>query len=203
MLRFLSGKVISVSDTLVVLDVNGMGFELLCTGRGAEMCREGENALLVTHLQISEAGSSLFGFADDRERGLFLKLTTVKGVGGKMAMNILKSAPAERVVSWIAASDVDSLVKIPGVGKKTAERLCFEMHRHFEGLGTDLNLSPEAFASGETNINLAMEGLRSLGFAQAELLPVFRKLKAGNVSADGDLSPEQWIRLALKELKRN
>ena len=48
-----------------------------------------------------------------------------------------------------------------------------------------------------------MEGLRSLGFAQAELLPVFRKLKAGNVSADGDLSPEQWIRLALKELKRN
>jgi Holliday junction DNA helicase RuvA len=83
MLRFLSGKVVSVFDTLVVLDVNGMGFELLCTGRGAEMCREGENALLVTHLQFSEAGPSLFGFADDRERDLFLKLTTVKGVGGK------------------------------------------------------------------------------------------------------------------------
>ncbi|HOO88833.1 MAG TPA: OB-fold domain-containing protein, partial [Synergistales bacterium] len=121
MLRFLAGNVHSIIDNIVVLEVNGLGLELLCTGRAVALCAEGQDATLVTYLHFSEAGPTLFGFADDRERALFLKLTTVKGVGGKMAMNILKAAPAERIISWILSSDVDSMVKIQGIGKKTAE----------------------------------------------------------------------------------
>ena len=117
-----------------------------------------------------------------------------------MAMNILKSAPAERVVGWIISSDVDALVKIPGIGRKTAERLCFEMHRHLAGEHADLNfdgLVPEA-----KNIDIAMEGLRSLGFAQADVAAIFRKLK-NDGTVDEESSTEQLIRMALKELKRN
>lgn len=143
MLRFLSGKVHSVFENLVVLNVGGFGFELPCTGRGAALCTEGEPATLVTYLQFSEAGPTLFGFADERERALFLKLTTVKGVGGKMAMNILKAAPPERIVSWILSSDVNSMVKIPGIGRKTAERLCFEMRPHL--VGEDAELPAEGY----------------------------------------------------------
>lgn len=201
MLRFLSGKVVSIVDTLVVLDVNGFGFELLCTGRGARLCKEGEDAILVTHLQFSETGPFLFGFADDRERELFLKLTTVKGVGGKMAMNILKSAPAESVVSWIISSDVDSLVKIPGVGRKTAERLCFEMHRYLTAEETAF--FSDAFSSEAKTVDIAMEALRSLGFSQGEVGSVFRKLESDGLFKDQGLSEENMIRFALKELKRN
>ena len=200
MLRFLSGKVVSVSDGLVVLDVAGFGFELFCTGRAAAMCREGDPAMLVTHLQFAETGPSLFGFADERERGLFLKLTTVKGVGGKMAMNILKAASADRVINWIVSSDIESLVKIPGIGRKTAERLCFEMHRHLAGEHADLTL--DGVLSGGRSMDLAMEGLRSLGFSQGDVAAVFRKLKNEGATED-ESTAEQLIRMALKELKRN
>jgi Holliday junction DNA helicase RuvA len=201
MLRFLSGKVVSVFDNLVVLDVNGFGFELLCTGRAAALCAEGEQNTLVTHLQFSESGPTLFGFANDRERILFLKLTTVKGVGGKMAMNILKAAPSERIVSWILSSDVDSMVKIPGVGRKTAERLCFEMRPQLTGENAEF--PAEVFSSSGKKVDVAMEALHTLGFVQGEIGPVFRKLKDSGFFDEPDLTEEKIIRLALKELKRN
>ncbi len=201
MLRSLSGKVITLFDNLAVLDVNGLGFELLCTGRAAALCTEGELVTLVTHLQFSEAGPALFGFADDRERILFLKLTTVKGVGGKMAMNILKAAAPERIVSWILSSDVDSMVKIQGVGRKTAERLCFEMRPHLTG--EDAEIPAEGFSIAGRKVETAMEALRSLGFVQSEVGAVFRKLKESGLLEGDDLTEESILRLALKELKRN
>lgn len=200
MLRFLSGNVVSVSDNIVVLDVNGLGFELACTGRAAAQCTEGERISMVVYLQYSEAGASLFGFADERERDFFLKLITVKGIGGRMGMNILKSAPAERVAGWIMSSDTDSLSTIPGVGKKTAERLCFEMRRHFEtkeGEGVFAALSAEPGA-----VEIALEALRSLGFSHGDGAAIFRRLKADG-ALNEDSGPEELIRMALKELKRN
>ncbi len=201
MLRFLSGKVHSVFDNLVVLNVGGFGFELPCTGRGAALCTEGEPATLVTYLQFSEAGPTLFGFADERERALFLKLTTVKGVGGKMAMNILKAAPPERIVSWILSSDVNSMVKIPGIGRKTAERLCFEMRPHL--VGEDAELPAEGYMPAGKKVETAMVALRSLGFAEGEVGTVFRRLKDAGLLEGDDLTEEKILRLALKELKRN
>jgi Holliday junction DNA helicase RuvA len=201
MLRSLSGNVVSLFDNVVVLDVHGFGFELLCTGRAAALCTEGERITLVTYLQFSEAGPTLFGFANDKERTLFLKLTTVKGVGGKMAMNILKAAPPERIVTWILSADVDSMVKIQGVGRKTAERLCFEMRPHFSGENAEF--PAESFSSSGKKVDVAMEALQALGFVQGEIRPVFRKLKDSGLFEEDGLTEEKIIRLALKELKRN
>lgn len=200
MLRFLSGNVISVSDNMVVLDVSGLGFELACTGRAAAQCREGDRASIVTHLQFSDAGPSLFGFADEREREFFLKLITVKGIGGKMAMNILKFAPAERVAGWIMSSDTDSLSTIPGIGRKTAERICFEMSRHLEAKEGEGFFA--GFSGEPTAIDIALEALRSLGFSQGDGAAVFRRLKADDVITE-ESTAEELIRMALKELKRN
>lgn len=201
MLRFLAGKVHSIVDNVLVLEVNGFGLELLCTGRAVALCSEGQEAALVTYLHFSEAGPTLFGFADDRERALFLKLITVKGIGGKMAMNILKAAPAERIVSWILSSDVDSMMKIPGIGKKTAERLCFEMRPHLTE--EDAEIFGSVYASAGKKVETAMEALRSLGFAPGEVGSVFRKLKESGLLEGDDLTEEKILRLALKELKRN
>ena len=201
MLRFLAGKVHSIIDNIVVLEVNGLGLELLCTGRAVALCAEGQDTTLVTYLHFSEAGPTLFGFADDRERALFLKLTTVKGVGGKMAMNILKAAPAERIISWILSSDVDSMVKIQGIGRKTAERLCFEMRPHLTG--EDAEIPGDFFSSAGRKAETAMEALRSLGFTPADVGSVFRKLKESGALEGDDLTEEKILRLALKELKRN
>ncbi|HCL79884.1 MAG TPA: Holliday junction branch migration protein RuvA [Synergistaceae bacterium] len=201
MLRFLSGKVVSITENSVVLDVQGFGFELLCTGSASRTCVEGEDATLVTYLHSTDAGLSLYGFSSERERELFLKLTTVKGIGGKTAMSILKAGNADRVVTWFLSSDVESLSKIPGIGKKTAERLCFEMRRHlsdeeFAGLSDPLHPAGKA-------ADLAMEALRSLGFSQGEVGAAFRRLKDQGALSEGEHSNEELLRLALKELKRN
>ena len=84
MIRSLAGEVLSVSEGAVVLDVNGLGFELLCSRAALGMCRQGERARLTTWLQISEAGASLYGFASERERELFLKVTMRKDMDLKM-----------------------------------------------------------------------------------------------------------------------
>lgn len=201
MLRFLSGKVLGLSDTSVLLDVHGLGFEIFVTGRAARLCREGEEASLVTHLQISEAGPMLFGFADERERSFFLKLTTVKGVGGKMAMNILRAAGADHLVAWILSADISALMKIPGVGRKTAERLCFEMRASLTGENAEVPL--DGYSPRGRMADAVMEALRSLGFTQGDVGSVFRKLKTDGILDAESLTEESLLRTALKELKRN
>ena len=118
-----------------------------------------------------------------------------------MAMNILKAAPPERIVSWILSSDVNSMVKIPGIGRKTAERLCFEMRPHL--VGEDAELPAEGYMPAGKKVETAMEALRSLGCAQGEVGTVFRRLKDAGLLEGDDLTEEKILRLALKELKRN
>ncbi len=201
MLRSLTGKVLSVTETSVLLDVHGLGFEVLVTGRAGRLCREGEEASLVTQLQISEAGPMLFGFESERERSFFLKLTTVKGVGGKMAMNILRAAGTDHLAAWILSADISALMKIPGVGRKTAERLCFEMRASLTGENAEVPL--DGYSPRGRMADAVMEALRSLGFTQGDVGAVFRKLKAEGILDDESVNEEGLLRTALKELKRN
>ena len=115
-------------------------------------------------------------------------------------MNILKFAPAERVAGWIMSSDTDSLSTIPGIGRKTAERICFEMSRHLEAKEGEGFFA--GFSGEPTAIDIALEALRSLGFSQGDGAAVFRRLKADDVITE-ESTAEELIRMALKELKRN
>ena len=114
----------------VILDVNGLGFDILCSGSALRLCEEKEVVRLTTYLQITDNGASLFGFSCEQERNIFLKLITVKGVGGRVGLAILRSLNPSQVIRAVATSDLDTFLQVPGVGKKTAERLCFELKRH-------------------------------------------------------------------------
>lgn len=201
MIRSLAGEVLSVSENSVLLDVNGLGFDLLCTRAAAGLCRVGERARLVTHLQISEAGAALYGFASERERELFLKVTTIKGVGGRTGMAILSVLPVDEVLRAVSVADVTAFTRVPGIGKKTAERLCFELRN----LLAAQPLSPQAGGAvpqitASRVADTVMEALLSLGFPQADANSVLALIRAARGEDFDRLDEETLLKLALREL---
>ena len=131
MIGYLRGKVAYLSPDYVLLDVNGVGYEVICSGAafsrlsGVKNSEEGE---VYTYLQVKEDGVSLYGFADPKEKALFLRLTSVQGVGAKMAIGVLSTLRPEALMQAIATADVKRLCAAKGLGKKTAERIVLELH---------------------------------------------------------------------------
>lgn len=200
MIRSLAGEVLNVADGSVVLDVNGLGFELLCSRAAMGLCRVGERARLTTYLQISEAGAALYGFASERERELFLKVTAIKGVGGRMGMAILSALSVDEVLRAVSMADVAAFTRVPGIGKKTAERLCFELKNLLPA-----DLAESVPAPGKTASRAAdtvAEALLSLGFAQADAAATLSLLRAAHGEDFDTMDEESLLRLALKELHK-
>lgn len=200
MIRCMTGVVRSISTTGVLLDVSGLGFDILCSRGALSLCGIGERVTLVTYLQISEAGVALFGFADERERELFLKITTIKGIGGRTGIAVLSALSGEDIVRGAAVSDVSVFMRVPGVGKKTAERICFELKNLIpeEYLST-IGTSVAAVSSGVTGT--VSEALRSLGFNQADINAAFGIVRATFGDDFTNLNEEKLLKAALKELQ--
>ncbi len=198
MLRSIYGQVLRVQDETVVLDVNGLGLEVHCSRRAAEACVEGEMARIQTYLLVNESGISLFGFVDDEERRLFLELLAVKGVGGRMAMSLLRAEAPRALVKAILSSDMGTLTRIPGVGRKTAERLCFELRerlaRDFPVLsGEGIELNPTLTG------NEVLDALVGLGFSRPEASGAVR---AAMAQAGESAREEEILESALRLLNR-
>ena len=198
MLRSIYGQVLQVQDDVVVLDVGGLGFETHCSRRAAEACVEGEMARIQTFLLVSESGISLFGFVDDEERRLFLELLAVKGVGGRMAMTLLRAEAPQILVKAILSSDMGTLTRIPGVGRKTAERLCFELRerlaRDFPVLSGE-RIEMAASLSG----NEVVDALLGLGFSRPEASGAVR---SAMTQAGENAREEEILEAALRLLNR-
>ena len=131
MIGYLRGKVLSLRPESVILDVNGVGYEVVCSGAAFSKLsgvRTGEEGEVYTYLQVSEQGVALFGFADLREKELFLRLTSVQGVGAKLAIAALSSMRPADLTEAIYTADVKRLTSVKGLGKKTAERIVLELH---------------------------------------------------------------------------
>lgn len=201
MLRSIEGKVLHLGEEGVILDVNGLGFDILCSGSALRLCEEKEVVRLTTYLQITDNGASLFGFSCEQERNIFLKLITVKGVGGRVGLAILRSLNPSQVIRAIATSDLDTFLQVPGVGKKTAERLCFELKRH---ITEDMLADFEDIDLPVVEVrNTVAAALRSLGFSQNEVYGAMNRLKR-QMGADFDAATEEiLLKGALRELKRN
>ena len=121
MIAYLRGKVLTTTLETAILDVNGVGYEVYCSGAAFKKLAIGQVGELYTYLQVKEDGITLFGFADPKEKELFLKLITVSGVGPKMGISILAAMSGEEFARAIATADVKGLSKVKGLGKKTAE----------------------------------------------------------------------------------
>lgn len=131
MIGYLRGKVACLSPDHVLLDVNGVGYEVVCSGAAFSRLsgvKKGEEGEVYTYLQVKEDGVSLYGFCDPREKALFLRLTSVQGVGAKSAIGVLSSLRPEELTEAIATADVKRLCAAKGLGKKTAERIVLELH---------------------------------------------------------------------------
>ena len=195
MIGQLKGQIISKNPPEVLLEVGGIGYELLCPmSTFYQLDNSSEDILLYTHLSIKEDSHTLFGFISKDEKNMFRELIRVNGVGPKVALAILSHLSVASLVDCIISEDADLLAKTPGIGKKTALKLIVELQDRLDKVEF-LNASTSTMhlkTSSNPNANQALAALQSLGF----------KVKEANkmISAidDKNLSTEQLIRLALQ-----
>ena len=200
MIRSLNGKVLDILENLIILDVNGIGFEILCSRSVLNFCEINKEVKITTYLQFSEAGAVIYGFASEREREFFLRLTSVKGVGGRTGIAILSSLSIENVINAISSADVSAFTRVPGIGKKTAERLCFELKNI-----TELKIMTEdsnSSSKSSGHVENVMDALLSLGFTRSDAGGVINLLRAAHGDDFNKLSEEDLLRLSLKELHK-
>lgn len=202
MIGFLSGKLHAKQPPQLLINVNGVGYELEAPMSTFYATGEvGSDITLLTHLHVREDAMLLYGFATELERNLFKELIKVSGIGAKMAIGILSTLSVHEFVGLVEVADVVALTKIPGVGKKTAERLVIEMRDRLKGwqlTGTTLTSSSEhqlkPQAHQATTHTSAIEALISLGYKPAQAEKMVKSVAT-------DLSLEETIRKALQGVK--
>ncbi len=128
MIAYIRGRVLTIGVETAILDVNGLGYELYCSGGAFRKLTVGETAELYTYMQVKEDGVTLFGFASEKEKELFLKVTSVSGVGAKSGIALLTGMSADELATAIATADVKRISAAKGMGKKTAEKIVLELH---------------------------------------------------------------------------
>src|SRR6185295_12663136 len=182
MISRLRGEVVSRSPNGVVIDVGGVGYLVNPTASAHKLAEPGEEAAIVTYLHVREDVLQLFGFAEVAERELFELLLSVQGVGPKVALAIVSGSSPAELRRAIALEDTDRFMAIPGIGKKTAQRVVMELK---EKLGL------ETVEPGTVVDLVARDALVELGYS----LPEAERALA---TTDPDLPPEERVRLALK-----
>jgi holliday junction DNA helicase RuvA len=196
MIGFLRGRLTAKHPPQLVIDVGGIGYEVeapMSTFYGLPAA--GGEITLFTHLVVREDAHILFGFGTERERRLFRELLKVSNVGPKLALSLLSGMSVENFAMCIEAQDVDTLVRIPGVGRKTAERLVVEMRDRVKGFGEAASIATPGGGTLQPAIGPqaeAFSALVALGYKPAE---VTRLLKAVDASVQ---TTEEVIRKALQ-----
>ena len=128
MIYSLTGKITRVDDNVIVVDANGVGYEVVCSLNAIDELTHGDGVKTVfTYLQVREDGVALYGFASLSEKKMFLNLISVSGIGPKMAIGVLSGMSAKMLASAVVNKDVSMLTKVKGLGKKTAERIVLEL----------------------------------------------------------------------------
>ena len=193
MIGFLRGRLADRHPPHLVVDVGGVGYELEAPmstfyslpGVGAEV-------QLVTHLVVREDAHVLFGFATERERSLFRELIKVSGVGPRIALAILSGVTADEFHRCVEAQDIARLVTVPGIGRKTAERLVIEMRDRLKALPGPAFAPGTPPAAGGGAQAEAFAALVALGYKPAEVSRLLQKVDASATTT------EEIIRHALR-----
>ncbi len=183
MIAYLRGKVLTTTSETAILDVNGVGYEAYCSGGAFQKLTVGAVGELYTYLQVKEDGVTLFGFADPKEKELFLKLITVSGVGPKMGIAILASLSGEDFARAVATADVKRLSAVKGLGKKTAEKIILELHGKISAAevlgasGDSVGVEQSAAVKLSPIDEEAIAALMGLGFTRNESAQAVKKAR--------------------------
>jgi holliday junction DNA helicase RuvA len=192
MIALVQGEVAVRRGDHVVVSCGGVGYRLAVSAETLRhVPRVGESTTLFTHLVVREDALSLYGFATEEERDLFLLLLGVQSVGPKMALAVLSGGTPRELLGAVASGDTARLVAVPGIGKRTAERIIVELR---EKVGATVADDPIVITRTDEPHELAREGLAGLGFSPQEVDSLLR-------DAPGD-TPEALIAHALKVARR-
>lgn len=204
MIGRIRGKLVEKLPPEVLIDVGGVGYEVQMPMTSLYQLPElGQEVIVYTHFVVREDAQLLFGFADRQERALFRELIKANGVGPKMALTIMSGMSASQFVQVVNNSDVASLVKLPGVGKKTAERLLVEMRDRLKSVFGDTDAmpselptiaTPTAIPSANSAKDEALSALLALGYKAPQAEKMIKTVY------DESLSSEELIREALKSV---
>ena len=196
MIARLEGELLDKQAPCVLIDVNGVGYEVnVSLNTLVSLPEIGANLALLTHFVVREDAQTLYGFISSRERELFRALIKVNGVGPKMALGILSGMTVDEFSTAVFSEDIGLLVKLPGVGKKTAERLVIEMRDIIDSVGLTSTIDSN---NENKDVRLEAEGaLISLGYKQQDVSKIMSKLDLNSVSTAEDI-----IRLALKSIAK-
>ena len=195
MIARLSGILLEKNPPYLVIDVNGVGYEVEAPlGVFSDLPENGKQVAILIHHHFSQDSQTLYGFASLGERELFRKLLKISGIGAKMALNILSGASGEELARHVSTADVAALTRLPGIGKKTAERIIMELRDKLEGV--TITSGGSVLAGGvpisTDPVTEAGHALTSLGYKPAE---VSRMISA---VAEAGMDAEEIIRKALQ-----
>ena len=196
MIGSLIGLIKDKKPSLVLLEVNGVGYEVhIPLSTSFQLPNNGESTFILTHLVIRDDQHTLYGFATEEERKLFRTLIKISGVGAKMALTILSGINVNGFVQSVINEDVDTLVHLPGIGKKTAERLIVEMKDKIQDV-TDSSELQGSTASDNNMLLEARNALVNLGYKSSEARKILDKIDTTG------LEVEELLRQALKSLNK-
>ncbi len=199
MITFLHGKLVEALPTQAVVDVNGVGYEVLIPlSSFDQLPQPGQDVHLLTQLVVREDAHVLYGFMSAAERDMFrLLVSTVSGIGPKIALNILSGVSVAAFRGAVAGSDVKALSQISGVGRKTAERIVVELRDKIGAVGAwEAASAKRALSPDDRKINDAVLALMALGFKQVEAHDAVR---AAQTLLGAAASVEDLVRACLKK----
>ena len=194
MIAYIDGKLTFKDPTYVIVDVQGVGYQIKISLNTFSRLQEGERCKLHTFLHIKEDAHTLYGFAELAEKQVFLHLISISGVGPGTALMIVSSLTVPEIHQAIVREDVRTIQQVKGIGGKTAQRIILELKDKFKKDAL-VDVSHTGPAAHNTNRNEALSALITLGFART----VAEKTLDGIIKREGNtLSVEDLIKLALK-----
>ena len=200
MIGCLIGEVFAWEAPTVLLNVNGVGYEVDTPLSTFCQLQKGQTVTLWTHLTVREDAQLLYGFLDAQEKTIFRTLLKVNGVGPKMALGILSTLSIDLLIHTVENEDINTLIKVPGVGKKTAERLMIELRDRFKAMSSshapNNSTALQIQFTGNSAVAEAEAALQSLGYKPAEAQKLINAVKADFTEAS------DIIRAALKSMNR-
>ena len=199
MIGYIRGKVTALFKDACFLEAGGIGYRIFISDKTRQRLSNGQEAKLLTYMAVREDAILLYGFLGQEEYDLFLVLLSVSKIGPKVAMGILSSMDPAQFVGAVKAQNVSRLTKLPGIGKKTAERLLVELKDKVGAFASeDMEGAVETETPKDDGITgEAVRALMSLGYEMEEITPVLRKL-AGSYTTVSAL-----VSAALREFARN
>lgn len=199
MISFVEGKIEHIYQDRIIINKNGIGFEIYIPKKMISILNTDENMRVYTYMSVKEDNISLFGFNNIDEREIFLKLITVNGVGPKNALSILDNLGANRLINAIINNDYKLIKTVPGIGDKLSKMICIDMASKINKLDLEIDIKNIEMDDKMQNIkNEAVSALVQLGYQKRVALDMIKKIDINEYT--DEITSDKILELALKNV---